>query len=197
MRTDKFKELRTELNESSKFVLGSNKVLQVALGKTDADEARTNLHLISQRLKGQVGLLFTSLSRAEVDEVIANFSHEDFARAGSRATEEFKLSEGPLENQLGPLSHTVEPSLRKYGLPSRLNKGVVELLADHTVCKENQVLDAHQAAILRVFGNKMAVFSLRLLAAWEDDEYEEIAADNGEEGDDEEIDFDAIDAEMA
>lgn len=34
------------------------------------------------------------------------------------------------------------------------------------VCREGQVLDAHQAAILRVFGIKMATFKLRLLAAW-------------------------------
>jgi hypothetical protein len=33
-------------------VLGSNKVLQVALGKTPADELRTNLHQLSERVGG-------------------------------------------------------------------------------------------------------------------------------------------------
>lgn len=37
-----------------RFVMGSNKLLQVALGKTEADEYRTNLHLLSERLRGQV-----------------------------------------------------------------------------------------------------------------------------------------------
>jgi hypothetical protein len=46
--------------------MGSNKMLQVALGKTEADEYRANLHLLSARLKGHVGLLFTKLPRDEV-----------------------------------------------------------------------------------------------------------------------------------
>jgi mRNA turnover protein 4 len=48
--------------------MGSNKLIQVALGKTDADEYKTNLSLLSQRLKGHVGLFFTKLPHDEVGE---------------------------------------------------------------------------------------------------------------------------------
>jgi mRNA turnover protein 4 len=113
--------------------MGSNKMLQVALGKTPADEYRTNLHLLSERLRGHVGLFFTSLPREEVDRAFAGFEHDDYARAGTAAAHEFKLTAGPLSGPHGPMAHTLEPQLRKHGLPTRLNKGVVELLADHTV----------------------------------------------------------------
>lgn len=65
MRNELFKELREELKDSSRFVMGSNKMLQVALGKTPADELRTNLSLLSARLSGHVGLMFTRLNKDE------------------------------------------------------------------------------------------------------------------------------------
>ena len=52
-----------------RFVLGSNGLLQVALGKSESDEYRPDLHLLSDRLKGQVGLFFTKLPREEVGDM--------------------------------------------------------------------------------------------------------------------------------
>ncbi len=87
--------------------------------------------------------------------------------AGSKAKHAFKLQEGPLSGSTGaPLPHTFEPQLRKWGMPTKLNKGVVELLSDFTVCQEGDVLGPNQSAILRTFGVKMASFQLKLLAAW-------------------------------
>ena len=72
-----------------------------------------------QQLIGNVGLLFTNKSKQEVIEWFANFTEQDFARAGFLATEEVVLREGPMEQ----FPHSVEPHLRSLGLPTVLRKG--------------------------------------------------------------------------
>ncbi len=58
----------------------------------------------------------------QVLKLFKDFTELDYARAGSQATEHFELAEGPLGGPMGPLPHTIEPTLRKYGLPTRLKK---------------------------------------------------------------------------
>lgn len=187
MRNDAIKQLREDLKEQGRFVMGSNKLLQVALGKTEADEYRTNLHYLSEHLRGSVGLFFTSLSREEAVAALEDCERDDFARVGAKATHDFKLMEGPLEGPTGPIPHTLEAQLRKLGLPTRLNKGVVELIADHTVCTEGQVLDPNQTSILRIFGVKMATFRIKVIASWcsQGEVFTDIAIVEEDEDDDE------------
>jgi len=49
----------------------------------------------------------------------------------------------------------------------RLNRGVVEIITDHTVCKVGQRLTPDQAAILRVFHIRMSSFRFTPVASWE------------------------------
>eukprot|EP00270_Netrium_digitus_P019794 TRINITY_DN7913_c0_g5_i1.p1 TRINITY_DN7913_c0_g5~~TRINITY_DN7913_c0_g5_i1.p1 ORF type:complete len:287 (-),score=75.70 TRINITY_DN7913_c0_g5_i1:20-772(-) len=165
MRNSKFKEFKDELKPSSRFFLGSNRVLQVALGKSAADEPRESCHLAAQLLEGQRGIMFTNLGMQEVTRLFNDFESSDFARTGSIATETVELKEGPLKD----FAHDMEPFLRKQGMPVRLNKGVVELIGDFTVCTEGEALSPEAARILRLLGMEMAKFKLRFMARWSPD----------------------------
>ena len=66
MTTMPMQELRNYWS-SSKFVIGKNKVLQVALGKSEDDEPSLNSHKLSTLLKGNCGLFF---SNENVDYVL-------------------------------------------------------------------------------------------------------------------------------
>ena len=50
MRNSIFKELREKYKDQSSFFLGSNKVMQSALGRTPDDEYRDDLHHLSMVL---------------------------------------------------------------------------------------------------------------------------------------------------
>ncbi|CAH9074651.1 unnamed protein product [Cuscuta epithymum] len=168
MRNLKFKEFREQLKSSSRFFLGSNKVMQLALGRSAADEIKPGLYKISKLLRGDSGLLFTNLPKEEIERLFNLYEEYDFARTGSLATEKVELKEGPLDQ----FTHEMEPFLRKQGMPVRLNKGVVELVSDYVVCEGGEPLSPEAARILRLLGIKMATFKLHLICRWSPDEFE-------------------------
>ncbi|KAF5206571.1 Ribosome assembly factor mrt4 [Thalictrum thalictroides] len=158
MRNLKFKEFREQLKTSSRFFLGSNKVMQISLGRSDSDEL----------LHGNSGLFFTNLPKDEVIRLFEAYEEHDFARTGSTATEKVELKEGPLDQ----FTHEMEPFLRKQGMPVRLNKGVVELVSDFVVCEEGKAISPEASRILRLLGVQMATFRLHLISRWSPEDFE-------------------------
>ena len=55
-------------------------------------------------------------------------------------------------------------------MPSRLNKGVVELLAPHTVCEAGRALGPGAASVLKMLDLKLATFAMHLDSVWENGE---------------------------
>ena len=66
----------------------------------------------------------------------------------------------------GPLDMFVpsqEQNLRLLGLPISLEKGVMTLRENFTVCEKSEVLTPERAKILEYLGVMMASFSIKLL----------------------------------
>lgn len=63
-----------------------------------------------------------------------------------------------------PLPHSLEPELRKLGMPTTLDKGRITLQNEYEVCKEGQVLDSRQTRLLKLFGVATAEFKVQLVA---------------------------------
>nr|AAX48829.1 PO-like [Suberites domuncula] len=164
MRNAKLKDLRTEWKDS-RFFFGKNRVMQLALGRSESDEYKTGLHYVSEQLNGAVGLFFTNEPTEKVEKWFDNFSENDYARSGFISTEEIVCSEGPLTQ----FTHNMEPQLRKLGLPTALKKGEVTLREDYTVCTEGDVLSPEQARILKLLDIKMASFKVNLICVWSND----------------------------
>ena len=169
MRTNMFKKVRQELKESRLF-LGKNKVMQVALGRDEAEEYGDELMKISNNLSGNRGLLFSDTNLKTMKKIFNNSVQQDFARSGNVATETVEFEEGPLPS----MPHNMDEPLRKLGMPVMLKKGVVTLIKPFTVCEEGEPLSPEQARILKHFNYKLAEFKLTLTCYWSEGVFHEV-----------------------
>ena len=143
-----------------------------ALGQAPSDEHLPNLSSLTPHLAGNVGLLLTSREPATVLSYFSAYSKTDYARAGIPATQTFTIPTGVVHSRGGelaqeddvPLPHSLEVTVRKWGMPTKLSKGKVVLDSDYTVCKEGEILNSHQTALLKLFGVTMAEFKIDMKA---------------------------------
>lgn len=145
-----------------------------ALGSGEEDEYMPRLSELGGWLRGSVGLLCTNRDVEEVLQYFEQYVEVDFARAGIRAARTFVVPEGvvysmggkqPVEDDV-PLPHSLEVTVRKWGMPTRLEKGRVLLDQEFVLCEEGKVLNSNQTALLKLFGVAMAEFRVQVLAYW-------------------------------
>ncbi|OXU18412.1 hypothetical protein TSAR_002397 [Trichomalopsis sarcophagae] len=161
MRNSKLKDLRVEWR-GSRFFFGKNKIVALALGTTKESEIAEGIHILSSNLQGQCGLFFTNEKKIKVLQWMREYGEDDYARSGFVTSETIELPAGPLPD----FSHSIEPHLRQLGMPTSLQKGVVTLLKDYTVCTEGQTLTPEQARILKLLGRPLATFKLTPLGIY-------------------------------
>lgn len=183
MRSNKFKDIRMhfrskggdDMDMPSKIMLGKNKLLQIALGKSPEDEYADNLRHVSKHITESVGLLFTSRPRSEVEEYFNSFVEPDFARAGFIATKDVFVTNDMLFNH--PVS-MVEQQFRKQGLPVKIDNGRIVLLdgiTEYKLCKEGETLSPEKCKLLTHFGVKLSEFRVKLVCRWSNGEFEALA----------------------
>lgn len=120
------------------------------------------LSWLVQYITGNVGILFTNREKDDVVGWFEKYGEADFARSGDKASETVTLSAGPLPQ----FPHSIEPHLRKLGLATSLQRGVVMLLKDTVVCTKGAALSPSEANILKLLGITMAEFHVTLTHAY-------------------------------
>jgi mRNA turnover protein 4 len=118
--------------------------------------------------------LVTSHPPDVVTDWFESFVKTDFPRAGTIAPVTFSIPDGTVYSRGGqvpveddtPLPHSLEPMLRQLGMPTRLQKGIITLDTEYTVCKEGDTLDSKQTRLLKQFGVACAEFRINLVGYW-------------------------------
>lgn len=149
-----------------------------ALGQRPEDAVAPGIEGLSRLLAGNVGLVFTDRAPESILAYFDGLALVDFARAGVTAPRTFSIPTGvvhatagevPAEHDI-PLEHTLEPELRRLGVPTRMVKGRVVLGDEdgegeaYVVCKEGDVLDSRQTRLLKMFDVCLSEFKVKVLA---------------------------------
>lgn len=151
MRNSTLKYIRNEWKDS-RFFFGKNAIMRLGLKQAELNED------FCEAMEGQRGLLFTKHNKETVIDWFKDYSAEEFARSGFKAQETVTLPEGPLEG----FSHAIEPHLRKLGMPTKLDRGIVTLINEYQVCEKNQMLNPEQAKILKLINRPLATFRVNV-----------------------------------
>ena len=154
--------------------------MSLALGRDDNDEYKPLLSNLSSYIKGNCGLMFTDSPAHDFVSYCESNQVDEYARTGFKSEIEFRIPNGPID-----LPFSMEPQLRQLGLDTKLNKGrhsrssircapiwmidclgVIELLCEHQVCRECDILTPEQCRLLKLFGQKLATFKIDVVHTW-------------------------------
>lgn len=160
MRNTPLKELRAEFSDS-RFFFGKTKVMAKAIEQVSCNSQ--GLKKLCAQLRGPVGMLFTSRPEAEVKTFFDSFCCWEFARSGCLAVETVIIPPGPVGvNPEEHFKHSIEPLLRKLGMPTVLKNGIVHLEQEYLICSKGKPLTCDQAHLLKLMEIRQAQFRLKL-----------------------------------
>lgn len=149
-----------------------------ALGQTPEEAVVPGIESLSPYLVGTAGIVLTNRDPAAILSYFDSYAPVDFARAGVPAARDFTIPAGQVYATAGevhkendvPLEHSIEPELRRLGVPTRMVKGKVVLGEEsgdgegYRVCKEGEILDSRQTRLLKLFGVCLSEFKVNVLA---------------------------------
>ncbi|KAK7225590.1 hypothetical protein V2G26_013593 [Clonostachys chloroleuca] len=179
MRNSHLKDVRRELSDCRIF-FGKTKLMAKALGHDAADALAPGTEDLSKYLSGTVGLILTNRPAQEILDYFSTYAPIDFARAGVPASRDFSIPAGVVYSTAGevpaehdvPMEHSIEPELRRLGVPTKMVKGKIVLGDEsgegeaYSVCKEGDILDSRQTRLLKLFSVCLSEFKVNVLAYW-------------------------------
>ena len=166
-----------EYFSDSIFIVGKNKVIQVALGKPDEDEPKENSSKLSPYLKGNCGLFFTNKDPDDIIQYFKEYKCPYFGNVGTISNQTVILKRG-FDEHLADFPPSMEGEFRQLGLKIKLDNGKYCMLDDYTVCEEGKPLTPEQSKMIKHLGIYMDEFKIEMKAYLGDNGQFEIVQDN-------------------
>lgn len=165
LKDDHLADIRRRFR-SSTLSISKKKIIGYALGTNEETSIRPNIYQLNQYLGENTALFMTDEPHEEVVAFMQSLTCPEYATTGFIATETFVVPAG----NLAQFTFNMESHLRELGLPVQLDNGVINNLRDYEVCHVGQPITKNAATLLKHFNKKIATFTAKPIAMWQNDE---------------------------
>eukprot|EP00178_Gracilaria_changii_P010148 TRINITY_DN2957_c0_g1_i6.p2 TRINITY_DN2957_c0_g1~~TRINITY_DN2957_c0_g1_i6.p2 ORF type:complete len:299 (+),score=67.50 TRINITY_DN2957_c0_g1_i6:97-897(+) len=123
------------------ILMGKNTMMRKAI--RELAEEREDLEQLLPYIVNNIGFVFTNENLKDVRDIITKFQVEAPAKAGAIAPVDVKINAGP--TTLGPEKTSFFQALN---IPTKINRGTIEILSDIHLIHEDCKVGASEAALL-------------------------------------------------
>lgn len=123
------------------FMYGKNTYLRAAINSDDSPKAKA----LSELLRGNVGVCFVKDDLAQAYELLTSVTTPAAARAGAIAPCDVTIEKRVTGIQPGQTSF-----FQSLQVPTKITKGNIEIISDVELIKEGEIVNANQAALLKL-----------------------------------------------
>lgn len=160
--SNQLQNIRKGLRGDSIVLMGKNTMMKRSIRiHTDKTGNKAFLNLIPL-LQGNVGLIFTKGDLKEVSEEVAKYKVGAPARVGLVA---------PIDVVVPPGNTGLDPSQTSFfqvlNIPTKINKGTVEIIASVELIKKGEKVGSSEAALLAKLGIRPFSYGLIVLSVYD------------------------------
>jgi len=156
-------QVRMTMRGKAEMFVGKNTMVRFVIKKFGEDHKNPALFALADELEGNVAIIFTNEDLRDVRPIILANRKEAPARVGSIAQRTVIVPAGPTG-----LEPTQTSFFQALQIPTKINKGAVEIMSDVTILTEGHKCGASQVALLNKLNIRPFSYGLVIRKVYDD-----------------------------
>lgn len=154
--------MRKKLGSQVRLFLTKKRLIKIALENLEKD--KPGITKLQEKMRGIPALLFTDENPFKLYSILQKNKSKAAAKAGQVAPNDIKVSAGVTGFAPGPIIS----ELGAFGLKTKVTNGKIEIIKDHIIAKDGDVISPGLASLLTKMGIEPMQIGLDLICVFED-----------------------------
>lgn len=154
--------MRKKLRDDLTLYMSKKRLIRLALEGLAKD--KKDIEKLDKHMKGMPALMLTKENPFRLYAIIQKNKSKAAAKAGQEAPNDITVSAGPTPFAPGPIIS----ELGTFGLKTKVTDGKIEIIEDHVIAKEGDMITPELASLLVRLGIEPMEIGLDLVAIYED-----------------------------